>query len=157
MTAIAAPRFLFPISLAGFAGLLAACSQQATPEPEPARAMSSKPAEPAPAAQAQPAKPAAAPDADEAPAGDAPMWLDPLAGCEGGQVSTLHWSEALLAKGPVEVRFGEAADAPLFAQLGEPGSKETGPWLEPGAVFVARLADGTEVARAVAKGPGCEG
>lgn len=161
MTAIAGPRFLLMLGLVSSAGLFAACSQRAQPEPAPARSIAAEQADPAAVAPFAPAARDAELTAlatpDEPVTGDATLWLDPLASCEGGQVSTLHLSDALLAKGPVEVRFGELADGPLFAQVGEPGSKQTGPWLAPGAVFIARLGDGTEVARAVAKGPGCEG
>lgn len=140
-----AKKTVRPLLLLAMAALATACGQ--TDAPEPAY----------PYDQAEVESPAA----EEAPAAAAVeesrglMWLEPLATCEKGQVSTLHWERELLAQGPVEIRFGEAPDGPLFGRVGSGGEKATGAWLKPGAVFVARSDDGTELARAVASGPDC--
>lgn len=81
--------------------------------------------------------------------------LDALTDCRAGQASTLRWTNELVKAGPVEIRIGEAADSPLFGRVGSAGSKETGNWVGPGKIFVARALDGSELARVVAEGPGC--
>jgi hypothetical protein len=133
------------------AGLAVACGKAGAPQPQ---AQPPFPYDQAPAAVEAPAVAEAPPVAQVVPTGR--LWLDPLPTCDELQVSTLRWDAELLSKGVVELRFGEALDGPLFGRVGEAGEKVTGAWLAPGAVFVARLEDGTELARAVATGPDCE-
>jgi hypothetical protein len=135
------------------AGLAAACARTDAP---PSQHQPAFPYDQDPATAEAPAEaPAAAPASPPVePTGR--MWLDPLTSCEPLQVSTLHWDDALLSKGAVDIRLGEDVDGPLFGRVGASGEKVTGAWLEPGIVFVARLEDGTELARAVASGPDCE-
>ncbi len=81
--------------------------------------------------------------------------IDPLASCEPGQVATVRWTAALVAGGTVRIFAGEAPDATVFVETGIEGTKETGPWIAPGNVLVARTVDGKILDRAQAAGPGC--
>lgn len=112
-------------------------------------------AEQNPVAAPAPVADRAAETASVAEAAQPPLWIDALPDCAAKQVTTLHWSAALTERGVVDIRVGETDSAPLFGQVGGPGSKQTGAWTKPGTVFVARDSKGNELARAVAMGPGC--
>lgn len=106
------------------------------------------------AAMDQPADDAQAPDSGASePAVEKPgvFWADALQGCDGAQIATIHWSDEAVAAGPAKI---ELSDGTVFAEVGGAGTKETGPWVAPGSVFVLKDAtDGTERARVTLKGP----
>lgn len=95
--------------------------------------------------------PAAGTDAGDAPKPmlpDGAIRIDPLPSCEAGQVTTLHWSDAAVASGPI--RFWIEGDPPaLFAESASAGSKQTGPWASPGQRFLVTDAAGRTLVRLV--------
>lgn len=103
--------------------------------------------EPPTAAPATPVAPAA----DEAvvrPLPDGAIRIDPLPSCEPGQVTTLHWTDEAVARGPI--RFWIEGDPPaLFAESASAGSKQTGAWAQNGQRFLVTDLSGRKLARLV--------
>lgn len=98
---------------------------------------------------------AAAAEAATAPIaefGETLLWADPLPTCEEQQITTVHWSEEAVAKGPASIELGDNNPG-VFARIGEAGEKVTGPWASPGGVVVLRGDDGQARARLLFKGP----
>ncbi len=91
------------------------------------------------------------PEGDEAaviPLPEGAVRIDPLATCEAGQVTTVHWTDAAVANGPI--KFWIEGDPPaLFAESASAGSKQTGAWAQIGQVFRVTDASGRTLARVV--------
>jgi len=60
--------------------------------------------------------------------------IDPLKSCDAGQVTTLHWTDAAVAFGPIRI-WADGDPPGLFAESASAGSKTTGAWVSPGARF----------------------
>jgi len=74
--------------------------------------------------------------------------IDPLASCHAGQVTTIHWTEAAVANGPIQLWIED--DPPgMFAKIGAAGSKQTGEWASPGQRFFVTDLSGRVLARLV--------
>lgn len=104
-----------------------------------------------PAAAPVVASPQVAADSQGAARGalpDGAVRIDPLPNCEAGQVTTLHWTEAAVAAGPI--RFWIDGEPPaLFAESASAGSKQTGAWAHQGQRFLVTDASGRTLAHLV--------
>lgn len=117
---------------------LAACTQSPPEYLEPAATAE---------ATATPTAPSEG-DAEAASLPEGAVRVDPVPNCEPGQVTTLHWTEAAVAQGPI--RFWIDGDPPaLFAESASAGTKQTGAWAQHGQRFFVTDASGNTVARLV--------
>jgi len=82
----------------------------------------------------------------------------PLASCRGDQVVEIRWNLAAVgdARSVDILLVDRAGNERTFARSALTGSKPTGPWAEPGQVFVARDPETRqEMARLILEGSDC--
>ena len=137
--------FLFLAVLASI--VLAACKPTVQPAPEAAAPDTS---ESSPILEVVPVE-------ENAHSGDSMLWADALQTCEKNQIARIFWSKDAIAGGAARIELGDGENPSVFARIGKPGEKETGPWAGPGTTFVLRGdIDGIERSRLILPAPqGC--